>query len=66
LAISGTRYISYPEAVLIHMELMRLVGETRYGIFDRTLIESALARPRQAANYENADVLRQAATLWYG
>jgi death on curing protein len=66
LAISGTRYISYPEAVLIHMELMRLVGEARYGIFDRTLIESALARPRQAATYENADVLRQAATLWYG
>lgn len=66
MATSGTRYISYPEAVLIHMELMRLVGETRYGIFDRTLIESALARPRQAATYENADVLRQAATLWYG
>lgn len=41
-------------------------GETRIGIFDKTLIESALARPQNAAIYENADIIRQAATLLYG
>src|SRR6185369_7606613 len=45
---------------------MRLSGETLYGVFDRDLVESALARPRHAAAYENADLIRQAATLCYG
>src|ERR1700730_12619315 len=45
---------------------MRLMGERPYGVFDRSLIESALARPRQAAVYESADLVRQAATLCYG
>lgn len=35
-------------------------------MFARPLLESALARPRQAAAYENADLIRQAATLCYG
>lgn len=38
----------------------------RYGVDHRHLIESALARPRQAAIYENADLIRQAATLYFG
>lgn len=45
---------------------MRLLEEIRYGIFDRTLIESALARPQQAASYDQADLFAQAATLCYG
>jgi death-on-curing protein len=45
---------------------MREWGEVRYGIDHRSLIESALARPRHAAIYENADIIRQAATLCYG
>lgn len=66
MATEAVRYITYPEAVLIHMELMRLEGEIRYGVFVRKLTESALARPRQAAANENADIIRQAATLCYG
>ena len=62
----AVRYISYAEAVTIHFEIMVLFGETRYGIAERTLIESALARPRQAAVYEDADIIRQAATLCFG
>ncbi|MCI0392513.1 MAG: hypothetical protein MOB07_27595 [Acidobacteria bacterium] len=62
MATETARYITYPEAVLIHIELMRLEDEVRYGVFDRELIESALARPRQAAAYESADIVRQAAT----
>lgn len=66
MATDGVVYLSYAEAVLAHIELMRYLGETRYGVFDRTLVESALARPRQAAAYESADLSVQAATLLYG
>jgi len=44
-------YLSYPEAVVLHIELMRHLGETRYGVFDRALVESAPARnKRQLTN----------------
>jgi death on curing protein len=66
LAIESFHYLSYQEAVAEHIELMQLLGEVRYGIFDRSLIESALARPQQAASYNNADLFEQAATLCYG
>jgi death on curing protein len=66
LAIEETLYLSYTEAVLLHIELMRFWGETRYGVFDRGVVESALARPQQAAAYEGADLIRQAATLCFG
>jgi death-on-curing protein len=59
-------YLSYAEAVLAHIELMRYLGETRYGVFDRSLVESALARPQQAATYGSADLVAQAVTLLYG
>ena len=45
---------------------MRYYGESRSGVADRTLVASALARPQQAAAYENADLIRQAATLCFG
>lgn len=66
MATEQIRYISFPEAVWFHLRLMRAVGETRFGVADRMLIESALARPQQSASYENADVIRQAATLCFG
>jgi death on curing protein len=59
-------YLEYANAVGEHFALMWAHGETRYGVFDRSLIESALARPRQAAAYENADLYAQAATLCFG
>lgn len=59
-------YLTFVDAVLLHIELMRDWRETRYGVRDRTLIESAPMRPRQAAIYESADLIRQAATLCYG
>ena len=66
MAIEGVVYLTYAEAVALHIELMRFVGETRYGVFDRTLVESALSRPRQAAVYDDADISIQAATLCFG
>ena len=59
-------YIDFFQAVRLHFELMRLRGETRFGIDSRDLVESALARPRHASVYEDADLIRQAATLCFG
>lgn len=56
-------YLTFFDAVEEYFDLMRSCGEERIGIFDKTLIESALARPKNAALYENADIIRQAATL---
>ena len=66
MATKEVFYIEYLEAVEIHFELMWHYGESRIGIFEPTLIESALARPKHAANYENADIIRQTATLCFG
>ena len=66
MAIDEIKYVSFEEAVLIHFGLMRRLGETRYGIDSRDLIESALARPKHSAVYENADTIRQASTLLFG
>lgn len=40
--------------------------ETGDAVRDWNLLESALARPRMAAHYEGADLVRQAATLFWG
>ncbi len=59
-------YIDYFEAVDLHFALMKLWGETRFGVDSRDLIESALVRPKHAAIYEKADLIRQAATPCFG
>lgn len=66
MAIEEIVYLSYEEAVLIHLSLMKKLGEIRCGVDQRDLIESALARPKHASVYENADVIRQAPTLCLG
>ncbi len=66
MEIDKFKYLTFPEAVFIHIDRMRAVGETRYGIDRKDLLDSALARPKQAANYEDADLVRQAATLYFG
>jgi death on curing protein len=66
LATEAVIYLTYAEAVWLHIRLMRRLGETRYGVSQRHLVESALARPQQAAAFESADLLRQASTLLYG
>jgi death-on-curing protein len=66
LATERVVYLTYAEAVVEHIELMRKINEVRYGVFDRTLLKSALARPQQAAAYESADLPTQAATLCFG
>jgi len=45
---------------------MREWNEIRFGVDRRDLLESALNRPKQTANFENADIIGQAATLCFG
>lgn len=59
-------YLDYIDAVDLHFALMKTWGEIRFGVENRDLIESALARPKHAATYENADIIRQASTLVFG
>lgn len=66
MATDNIRYLTYPEAVAIHCLAMIRFGEVRYGVAEDALVKSALARSRQAATYENADLIRQAATLCFG
>ena len=66
MATKEILYIEYLEAVALHFEIMFGFGETRIGIAEPNLIESALARPKHAAVYENADIIRQSATLLFG
>lgn len=66
MTADAVSYIDYIEAVDLHFALMKLWGETRYGVESRDLIESALARPKHSVVYENADIIRQAATLCFG
>ncbi|MEP7336857.1 MAG: type II toxin-antitoxin system death-on-curing family toxin [Acidobacteriota bacterium] len=64
--IDVIRYLTYVEAVVEHFELMRRLGEIPYGVFEHSLIKSALARPQQAAAYGDASLAAQAATLCFG
>jgi death on curing protein len=59
-------YLTYGEVVALHVELMRRMGEGYYGVVAEQLLASALARPRWAAEYEDADLFRQAAHLVWG
>ena len=61
------RYPSYELLVELHIHLMRdLWGESFYGPCRPELLQSAIARPRQAACNELANELRQAAYLFQG
>lgn len=61
------RYLTYEELVALHVVLMRdKMQETYYGVLNEGLLRSALARAQNAAQYEHADGLKQAAYLFHG
>ncbi len=66
MATEESFYLSVEEAIKLHILLMREWREVHFGIDHKNLLESALNRPRQAANFEDADLIRQAATLCFG
>ena len=59
-------YPDYVETVALHIRLMMRLHESYYGVASEDLLRSALERPRMAAQFEEADLFRQAAHLLWG
>ena len=63
----ATEYLDLEDAFDAYAEAVEVsVGRAKDALLDRGLLESALARPQNAAAYEDADIVRQAATLFWG
>ncbi len=62
-----TRYLSYERLLALHLDLVCMkMGEPFQGVLNEHGLHAALDRCRNAAAYENADDLRQAAYLFHG
>ena len=59
-------YLTVADLIAIHDELTARTGSPHAPLRDPALIESAFARPRMAAHYENADIVRQSVLLAVG
>jgi death on curing protein len=66
LEIEEIVYLDFYDAVWLHFDLMNDWGEVRFGIDFRELLDSALAPPKNEAVYNNADIIRQSASLCFG
>lgn len=60
------RYLGLAEVIGLHALVMERSGYHPAPLRDEALLESALMRPRMAAHYAGADLLRQAAWLAAG
>lgn len=61
-----TVYIELAEAIEIHRIFMERTSKQSQGLRAAAELDSALARPRMAAYYEDADLVRQATMLAVG
>ena len=61
-----THYLGLADVIAIHERAMRRLGAAPNPLRDEGLLESAVMRPRMAAHYEGADLVRQAALLGVG
>ncbi len=60
-------YPSAEDALVVNCDVLGVQpDDASVYLHDLNLLESALARPRNAASHEGADLIRQAATLLYG
>jgi death-on-curing protein len=66
MAGTGVRYLSLAEVMALHSELMERTGFVPAPLRDEGTLESAVMRPRMAAHYSGADLVRQAALLAVG
>jgi death-on-curing protein len=66
MAGAEVRYLSLAEVLALHSELMERTGFAPAPLRDEGVLESAVMRPRMAAHYSDADLLRQAALLAVG
>src|SRR5579859_1024283 len=53
-------YLSLADVLALHEAIMRRTGFTPAPLRDEGALESAIMRPRMAAHYEQADLIRQA------
>lgn len=60
------QYLTTADAIALHGFIMDQLGQASQGLRDEGLLESALNRPRMAAYYEDADLVRQAVLLAVG
>ncbi len=60
-------YVRLEEVLAFHADIKGVhISSARDHVHRFDLLESALERPRNAAAYENADLVRQAASLLWG
>ncbi len=60
-------YLEYETLLQLYAYLMQeKMGQREFGVLSESALRSALTRPINAARYENADGLRQAAFLYHG
>ncbi len=60
-------YLEYETLLQLYAYLMQeKMGQGGFGILSESGLRSALTRPINAARYENADGIRQAAFLYHG
>lgn len=59
-------YLTAGEVIAFHTVIMRRSGQPPAALRDRGLLESAVQRPQNAAYYEGADVVTQAALYMVG
>jgi death-on-curing protein len=64
--MDATEYLSVADVIAIHEQAMRKVGAEPRPVRDVGLLETAVTRPRMAAWYEDAGLIRQAALLGAG
>ncbi len=59
-------YLTAGEVIAFHSVIMLKAGQLPAALRDRGLLESAVQRPQNAAYYEGADVITQAALYMVG
>jgi death-on-curing protein len=57
------RYLRLNDAVAMHREMLHRLSRAPEALRDENVLDSAMIRPRMAAHYENADIVRQATLL---
>ncbi len=63
----ATEYLDLDDAFDAYAEAVEVsLDQAKDALLNKGQLESALARPQNAAAYEDADIVRQAATLFWG
>jgi death on curing protein len=57
------RYLRLNDAIAMHREMLHRLSRAPEALRDENVLDSAIVRPRMAAHYENADIVRQATLL---